>query len=371
MEGKALLFKYLGGVDAVPICLSTRSSTRRDRRSGRGAAALASAASTSRTSPSRSASRCSTGCAGSLHDPGLARRSAGHRHGGRWRRCRTRSKIVGKPLDARRYRPGRHRRRQRGRLPPAAAAGVDPAGIVACDRGGILHPDGPISRPCSRTFPDKWRVCRETNAERRAAASPRRWRAPTSVSPSRARAPTRSEPEWVRAMAADAIVFACANPVPEIWPWDATEAGARIVATGRSDFPNQVNNSLGFPGIFRGVLDVRARSITDEMALAAADVLAGYARTPWPRARPASDDDRMGGRPRDRRRHSDGGAGPGSRTRSTRLPKIRCRASSPHDPRRVAGNRAAGRGGNHPTASGSHRERDSAGVGETPVDVVC
>jgi malate dehydrogenase (oxaloacetate-decarboxylating) len=65
--------------------------------------------------------------------------------------------------------------------------------------------------------------------------------------------------------------------VPEIWPWEAEEAGARIVATGRSDFPNQVNNSLGFPGIFRGVLDVRARSITEEMAIAAALELARLA----------------------------------------------------------------------------------------------
>ena len=61
------------------------------------------------------------------------------------------------------------------------------------------------------------------------------------------------------------IVFACANPVPEIWPWDATKAGAVIVATGRSDFPNQVNNSLGFPGLFRGALDVRALKPTDGM----------------------------------------------------------------------------------------------------------
>ena len=72
----------------------------------------------------------------------------------------------------------------------------------------------------------------------------------------------------------DAIVFACANPVPEIWPWEAEEAGARVVATGRSDFPNQVNNSLGFPGIFRGALDVRATTITDEMCIAAAVELA-------------------------------------------------------------------------------------------------
>jgi len=82
------------------------------------------------------------------------------------------------------------------------------------------------------------------------------------------------KPEWVQRMAKDAIVLACANPVPEIWPWEAKEAGARIVGTGRSDFPNQINNSLGFPGIFRGVLDVFARTITDEMAIAAAEAIA-------------------------------------------------------------------------------------------------
>jgi malate dehydrogenase (oxaloacetate-decarboxylating) len=75
----------------------------------------------------------------------------------------------------------------------------------------------------------------------------------------------------------DAILFACANPIPEIWPWEAKDAGVRIVATGRSDFPNQVNNSLCFPGIFRGVLDVRARTISDEMAIAAAREVARYA----------------------------------------------------------------------------------------------
>ncbi len=79
---------------------------------------------------------------------------------------------------------------------------------------------------------------------------------------------------WIKTMATDPIIFACANPTPEIWPWEAKEAGAAIVATGRSDFPNQVNNSLCFPGIFRGVLDVRASRITDEMCFAAAQALA-------------------------------------------------------------------------------------------------
>jgi malate dehydrogenase (oxaloacetate-decarboxylating) len=78
-------------------------------------------------------------------------------------------------------------------------------------------------------------------------------------------------------MAKDSIVFACANPIPEMWPWDAKEAGVKVFATGRSDFPNQVNNSLGFPGIFRGTLDVRAKTITDEMCIAAAVELAKMA----------------------------------------------------------------------------------------------
>lgn len=78
------------------------------------------------------------------------------------------------------------------------------------------------------------------------------------------------KPKWISSMAKNSVVFPCANPIPEIWPWEAKEAGARIVGTGRSDFENQINNSLGFPGIFRGALDVRAKTITDEMAIAAA-----------------------------------------------------------------------------------------------------
>ena len=79
----------------------------------------------------------------------------------------------------------------------------------------------------------------------------------------------------VKSMAADAIVFAMANPVPEIMPDLAMQAGARVVATGRSDFPNQVNNVLGFPGIFRGALDVRASDINEAMKVAASRAIAG------------------------------------------------------------------------------------------------
>lgn len=87
-------------------------------------------------------------------------------------------------------------------------------------------------------------------------------------------APGSITKEMVASMAKDAIVFACANPTPEIFPNEAKEAGARIVSTGRSDFPNQVNNVLAFPGIFRGAFDVRARDINDEMNMAAAKAIA-------------------------------------------------------------------------------------------------
>ena len=86
-------------------------------------------------------------------------------------------------------------------------------------------------------------------------------------------APGTVTTEMVRNMNRDAIVFACANPTPEIFPEDAKAGGARVVATGRSDFPNQINNVLAFPGIFRGTFDVRARDINEEMKMAAARAL--------------------------------------------------------------------------------------------------
>lgn len=88
-------------------------------------------------------------------------------------------------------------------------------------------------------------------------------------------APGMMTPEMVRTMNKDAIIFACANPTPEIFPEDAKAGGARICATGRSDYPNQINNVLAFPGIFRGTFDVRANDINDEMKIAAAYALAG------------------------------------------------------------------------------------------------
>ena len=81
--------------------------------------------------------------------------------------------------------------------------------------------------------------------------------------------------EMVASMNKDAIVFACANPTPEIMPEEAKAGGAKVVCSGRSDYPNQINNVLVFPGIFRGAFDVRAKAITEEMKLAAAEALAG------------------------------------------------------------------------------------------------
>ena len=127
-------------------------------------------------------------------------------------------------------------------------------------------------------FVDKWRLCQTTNKEQRSGGIPEAMKGSDVCIALSKPGPDTIKKEWVASMANDAILFACANPIPEIWPWEAKEAGARVVATGRSDFPNQVNNSLGFPGIFRGALDVRARTITDEMCIAAANELAKCAR---------------------------------------------------------------------------------------------
>jgi malate dehydrogenase (oxaloacetate-decarboxylating) len=88
-------------------------------------------------------------------------------------------------------------------------------------------------------------------------------------------APGTVTTDMVKTMNKDAIVFACANPTPEIFPDDAKAGGARVVSTGRSDYPNQINNVLAFPGVFRGTFDVRASDINEEMKMAAAQALAG------------------------------------------------------------------------------------------------
>jgi len=157
------------------------------------------------------------------------------------------------------------------------ACGATPALCRVVDSKGILHKGRKDIELRKAEFVDKWKMCLSTNAAGRQGGAAEAMKGADVVIALSKPGPGTILPEWVSGMGKDAIVFACANPVPEIWPWEAKEAGAAIVATGRSDFPNQVNNSLGFPGIFRGTLDVRAQTITDPMCLAAANALAGMA----------------------------------------------------------------------------------------------
>ncbi len=140
------------------------------------------------------------------------------------------------------------------------------------DTKGILHKGRADLRTPESAF--KWRLCEISNGERRTGGIPEAMQGTDVCIALSHPDPGLIKPKWVASMAKDAIVFACANPLPEIWPWEAKDAGARIVATRRSDFANQVNNALGFPAIFRGVLDVEATQITEDMCIAAAEELA-------------------------------------------------------------------------------------------------
>ncbi len=157
------------------------------------------------------------------------------------------------------------------------AAGASPGLSIFADSKGILHRERHDIYRRRAEFVDKWQYCQTTNADDRRGGIPEAMIGADAVIALSKPGPDTIHKGWVAAMADNAIVFACANPIPEIWPWEASDAGAAIVATGRSDFPNQVNNSLGFPGIFRGALDVRALTITDGMCLAAARALADTA----------------------------------------------------------------------------------------------
>jgi len=153
-------------------------------------------------------------------------------------------------------------------------AGAKPANLILVDSKGIVGRHRKDVEAAQNEFAEKWELAQMTNGEARVGGIPEGMDGVDVVIAASRPGPGVIEKDWVASMADDAILFVIANPVPEIWPWEAAEAGARVIATGRSDFPNQVNNSLGFPGIFRGTLDVRARTITDEMCIAAAKELA-------------------------------------------------------------------------------------------------
>jgi malate dehydrogenase (oxaloacetate-decarboxylating) len=154
------------------------------------------------------------------------------------------------------------------------AAGVDPKKVIMLDSKGTLHKG---RTELKEKHPVKWELAQSTNGDNLVGGAAEACVGADVMIALSTPGPDTVKKEWITSMADDAIVFACANPIPEIWPWEALEAGAKIVATGRSDFPNQVNNSLGFPAIFRGVLDVQASTITDGMCIAAAEELAACA----------------------------------------------------------------------------------------------
>jgi malate dehydrogenase (oxaloacetate-decarboxylating) len=283
MEGKALLFKYLGGVDAVPICLRTKDPDELVR-----AVTLLEPAFGGINLEDIAQPKCfrvldalRTRLAIPVwHDDQQG--TATVLLAGLVNAC----KVVGKRLDRIRIAMIGMGAANVASYRLLTASGVDPKAIVACDSRGTLHRGRHDIEARQDLFAEKWRVCGESNADRVAGGIAEALRGANACVAFAASGPGIIRPEWVGGMARDAIVFACANPVPEIWPWEAKTAGARIVATGRSDFPNQLNNALVFPGIFRGVLDVRARAITDEMAIAVAHELSAYAE-----ARSIRDDD--------------------------------------------------------------------------------
>ncbi len=154
------------------------------------------------------------------------------------------------------------------------AAGADPAKAIMFDSKGSLH-TGRKDIEDDKRFYRKWELCQTTNPSKIESIEEAMKGADVLISMSRP-GPDVVKKEWIEVMADKSIVFVCANPVPEIYPYAAKEAGAHIVATGRGDFPNQVNNSIGFPGILKGALLVRARKITDNMAIAAAEAIARF-----------------------------------------------------------------------------------------------
>ena len=271
MEGKSLLFKYLGGVDAYPICLGTKrpeeieNAVRWLQPSFGGINLedisqpkcfdILDALKQDLRIPVWHDDQQGTGtvvCAGLINA----------------------LKVVGKKISTASI----------GMLGAGAAniavariimeAGVLPGNIIMVDSKGILNRE---RIELEEEYHAKWQIALKTNSEGRTGGLKEAVKGADVLIAMSTPGPGVIPKEIVSVMANDSIIFACANPIPEIWPWEAKEAGARIVATGRSDFPNQVNNSLGFPGIFRGTLDVRARMISDEMCIAAANELAKIA----------------------------------------------------------------------------------------------
>jgi len=276
MEGKALLFKYLGGVDAFPICLGTKDQ-----------AEIVQAV------------KWLEPTFGGINLEDIEKPKCFYV----LEKCRERLnipvwhddqqgtatvvlagllnalKLVGKKMDEVTVSiVGVGAANTRTAI-VLIRAGVKPGNIVMVDSRGILHQDRKDVEAEKAENPWKWDFCLKTNAAQKTGDIAEALRDADVCIAASQPGPGTIRPEWISSMATDSVVFACANPVPEIFPWEAMEAGAKIYASGRSDFEgySQVNNSLGFPGIFRGVLDVRSTTVTDDMCIAAASALAKFA----------------------------------------------------------------------------------------------
>jgi malate dehydrogenase (oxaloacetate-decarboxylating) len=272
MEGKALLFKYLGGVDAFPICVKTKD-------------------------PAEIVRVCELlePSFGGINLEDIEKPKCFHVLEKTRARLQipvwhddqqgTATVILAGLINAFKI-VGKKPRETLITLVGSGAAnmrtayvlirwGVKPGNIIMVDTKGVIHPN----RKDITKEEDPWKydLTQKTNAEGRTGDISEAFKGVDAVVAASKPGPGTIKKAWVKKMADNAVLFACANPVPEIWPWEAEAAGARIVATGRSDFPNQVNNSLGFPAIFRGVLDVKAKTVTDDMCIAAAQELAKFA----------------------------------------------------------------------------------------------
>ena len=263
MEGKCVLFKAFGGVDAVPLCIRSHDvdeivNTVRLLAGSFGGVNLEDIAAPRCFEIERRLKECCD--IPIFHDD---------QHGTAvitLAGLTNALKVVGKALSEVRIVIN-----GAGAAATAIAKLLVTAGAVdltLCDRGGAIWKGRP-----EHMNPAKAELAEITNpAQRRGSLAEVLRGADVFIGVS---APGALTTEMVKTMNRDAVVFACANPTPEIFPEDAKAGGAAVVSTGRSDYPNQVNNVLCFPGIFRGALDVRASDINDEMKLAAAEAIAG------------------------------------------------------------------------------------------------
>jgi len=268
MEGKAMLFKYLGGVDCVPICLDTKDPDKIIE-----TVRLIAPSFGGINLEDISMPKCfdvldelRKDCKIPVwHDDQQGTATvevAGAINA---------MKLVGKKMeDANICMVGAGAANIAiARL--LLATGFSPKNLCMVDSKGILNIEREDVR---KDFRQKWEICEKTNGAGKKGGLKEAMKDADIVIAASKPGPGTIPKEYVKLMANDPVVFATANPVPEIWPWEAKEMGAKIVATGRSDFPNQVNNSMGFPAIFRGTLDVRAKTITDEMCITAAKEIA-------------------------------------------------------------------------------------------------